>query len=192
MKIGVLALQGAFAEHKAAFESLGAETVLVRRPEDMKGIGGLVMPGGESTTISRLMAEVGLYEAIQDDVKNGLAIFGTCAGLILLGREKPPETVRTLGLMHVEVERNAYGRQVDSFEAEITANAIGEVPFHAIFIRAPIIRSVGKLVRPLAGLPKNGAVVVREGRLLGCTFHPELSDDSRFHRYFLESVIPGA
>lgn len=188
-KIGVLALQGAFAEHKAALEQLNADVVLVRRSQDLEGADGLVIPGGETTTISRLMAEVGLYDAIEKRSRNGLAVFGTCAGLILLGREKPPESVQTLGLMGVEMQRNTYGRQVDSFESDIAIPALGPAPFRAIFIRAPTIESVGPGVEVLARLPGGGVVVARQARLLGCTFHPELTGDLRLHRYFLDMIV---
>lgn len=175
-RIGVLALQGAFREHVQVLERLGAEVVEVRLPEELEGLDGLVIPGGESTTIMRLARIYGLDEAIRS--YRG-SIFGTCAGMIVLDREH-------LGLADLEVDRNAYGRQVRSFEADVQL-AGEERPLHGVFIRAPRIRDLGPDIEVLGALDGE-AVLVREGRLLLASFHPELTDDSRVHQLFLTMV----
>ncbi len=175
-RIGVLALQGAFREHVQMLESLGADVVEIRLPEEFEGLDGLVIPGGESTTMMRLAHIYGLDEAIR--AFQGI-VFGTCAGMIVLDREH-------LGLADLEVERNGYGRQVRSFEADV-ALAGEEQPLHGVFIRAPRIRDLGddpEVLGELDGEP----VLVREGRLLLSAFHPELTDDTRVHRLFLDMV----
>ncbi len=176
MRIGVLALQGAFREHARVLRSLGADVVEVRRPEELDGLDGLVIPGGESTTIVRLAALYGLDEAIR--AYRG-PIFGTCAGMIVLDREH-------LGLADLVVDRNAYGRQVRSFEAEV-ALADDEPPLEGVFIRAPRIRELGPGVEVLGELDGE-PVLVRDGRLLLASFHPELTDDTRVHQRFLQIV----
>ena len=176
MRIGVLALQGAFREHARVLRSLGADVVEVRRPEELDGLDGLVIPGGESTTIVRLAALYGLDEAIR--TFRG-PIFGTCAGMIVLDREH-------LGLADLVVDRNAYGRQVRSFEAEV-ALADGEPPLEGVFVRAPRIRELGPEVEVLGELDGE-PVLVRDGRLLLAAFHPELTDDLRVHELFLELI----
>ena len=176
LRIGVLALQGAFREHAAALRKLGAEVVEVRLPEELDGLDGLVIPGGESTTIMRLAELYGLDDAIR--AYRG-AIFGTCAGMIVLDREH-------LGLADLEVDRNAYGRQVRSFEADVQL-ADDEIPLRGVFIRAPRIRDVGREVEVLGELDGE-PVLVRDGRLLLASFHPELTDDLRVHELFLEMV----
>jgi 5'-phosphate synthase pdxT subunit len=198
MHIGVLALQGAFIEHVHALHSLGVETVEVRLPKHFDRLDGLIIPGGESTTIGKLAVEYGLLGPIREMAGAGKVIWGTCAGLILLARrlsggrgegEDPP----LLDLIDVTVARNAFGRQVDSFEADLAVPALDAVstsdesgrPFHAIFIRAPRIESVGSGVDVLARLDDGTAVVARQGHLLVTAFHPELTADTRFHRYFL-------
>lgn len=185
-RIGILALQGAFAEHKTVLQKLDVEPVLVRLPEDLQGLQGLIIPGGESTTISRLMAKAGLFEAIGKLALKGFPLLGTCAGMIILGRENHPHSVKTLGAMDIEVKRNAFGRQVDSFETDLSIPVLGQRPFHAIFIRSPIIDTVGSTVEVLARLPEGTAVAARQGRVLTTAFHPELTEDLRFHRYFLD------
>jgi pyridoxal 5'-phosphate synthase pdxT subunit len=175
-RIGVLALQGAFREHARALRAAGADVVEVRLPQHLDGLDGLVIPGGESTTITKLAALYGLDEAIRSF---GRPVFGTCAGMILLDR-------RHLGLADVEVERNAYGRQVASFEADLALDG-DEHPFRGVFIRAPRVRDVGPDVVVLAEL--NGEpVLVRDGSVLVAAFHPELTDDVRVHERFLELV----
>jgi len=185
MRVGVLALQGDFREHLQALERLGVEGVEVREPEDLEGVERLIIPGGESTTLSLLMGESGLDREIAGLGSEDLPLFGTCAGLIVLARELLGDRglVRPLGLIDIAVRRNAYGRQVDSFEEELEIEGIG--PFHGIFIRAPQIARVGPKVEVLAyqnGIP----VMAREGKVLVSSFHPELTEDGRIHRYFLE------
>ena len=184
MKIGVLALQGAFAEHIAALRRLKVDTLEVRLPHQLSGLDGLIIPGGESTTISRLMKEYHLTEEIRRLSRNGLAIFGTCAGMILLAKEVADSDAEPLRLMDIKVKRNAYGRQVDSFETELPIPALGEKPFPAVFIRAPIVEQVNGNVEILAELDGN-CVTARQGNLLACTFHPELTSDLRLHEYFV-------
>ncbi len=182
---GVLALQGDVAEHLRALRDAGAESVReVRRPQDLEGLDCLVMPGGESTTIGKLMWDYHLDEAITDQVAAGMGVFGTCAGLILLATEIADSDQLRLGLLPVCVRRNAYGRQVDSFEAQLTAPAIDPQPLPAVFIRAPRIESIDPRVEVLACFG-NHAVLCRYGRILAASFHPELTPDRRLHRYFL-------
>jgi 5'-phosphate synthase pdxT subunit len=176
LRIGVLALQGAFREHAAALRKLGAEVVEVRRPEELEGLDGLVIPGGESTTIVRLAELYGLDEAIRAFPG---AMFGTCAGMIVLDREH-------WDVADLEVDRNAFGRQVRSFEADV-ALAGDEIPLRGVFIRAPRIRDAGADVEVLGELDGE-AVLVRDGRLLLASFHPELTDDLRVHELFLQLV----
>ena len=176
LRIGVLAVQGNFREHAAVLLRLGAEPVEVRKPEELEGLDGLIVPGGESTAIARLMRLYGLEEAIRSFAG---PVFGTCAGLILLGRDR-------LGLVDVEVARNAYGRQVASFEADLELEGEAE-PLRGVFIRAPRVAAVGPDVEVLAELDGE-PVLLREGRFLVATFHPELTDDTRVHARFLELV----
>lgn len=187
MKIGVLALQGAFREHIEALRKLGAEAVEVRLPEHLEGVDGLIIPGGESTAIGKLAAKYGLQEAIRQYAQAGKPVYGTCAGMILLsrdvGRDQP-----LLGVMDLAVERNAFGRQLDSFETELDIPALGSEPFHAIFIRAPKIESVGNGVEVLAKLPDGTPVAAQQDNMIVTAFHPELTDDLRFHEYFLNKV----
>lgn len=183
--VGVLALQGDFREHKEALRRLGMETKEVRKPEHLEGLKALVVPGGESTTIGKLAREYGLEEAVRRRVEEGsLALFGTCAGAIWMAKEilGYPEQPR-LGVLDVAVERNAFGRQVESFEEVVEVQGLG--PFPGVFIRAPVFRRLGEGVEVLAelgGLP----VLVRQGKLLASSFHPELTEDPRLHRHFLE------
>jgi pyridoxal 5'-phosphate synthase pdxT subunit len=187
MKIGVLALQGAFREHIEALRRLGVEAVEVRLPEQLEGLDGLIIPGGESTAIGKLAVKYGLQEAIARYAQAGRPVYGTCAGMILLsrdvGRDQP-----LLGVMDVKVERNAFGRQLDSFETGLDIPALGDEPFPGVFIRAPKIESVGRGVDVLAKLPGGEPVAARQGNMLVTAFHPELTDDLRFHRYFLAMV----
>jgi 5'-phosphate synthase pdxT subunit len=185
-RIGVLALQGAFIEHVRAFQELGAEAVEVRLPEQLAGLDGLVIPGGESTTISLLMDSYGLREPVIDLARRGSPIWGTCAGMIMIARDVDDQRVRTLDLMDLKVLRNAFGRQLDSFEADLNVPALGEEPFHAIFIRAPVVERVGDGVEVLARLPEGRIVAARQGKYIATAFHPELTDDHRFHRLLLE------
>lgn len=188
MKIGVLAAQGAFAEHIAILKQLDTDAVPVRLPVELKGVDGLIIPGGESTAVSRLMKAYGLIEAIDSMVKEGMPLFGTCAGMILMSRGISTNGVEPLGLMDVKVQRNAFGRQKESFETELAIPVLGEKPFPAVFIRAPLIEIAGDGVEVLARLQDGTIVAVREGKLLAAAFHPELTGDLRFHRYFLDIV----
>jgi 5'-phosphate synthase pdxT subunit len=188
MKIGVLASQGAFAEHIATIEKLDTEAVPVRLPRDLEGVDGLVIPGGESTTISRLMASYGLMGEIAALAGGGMPMFGTCAGMILMAREVMGNGAQSLGLMSISVRRNAFGRQVDSFETELSIPALGKEPFPAIFIRAPLIEHCDGGVDILARMDDGTIVAARQGKLLVTSFHPELTTDLRFHKYFLDIV----
>ena len=188
MKIGVLALQGAFIEHIGILQRLGAQSFPVRLPKELDGLDGLVIPGGESTTISKLMLEFGLMQPVRGLGQEGLPILGTCAGMILLASEVSGSRIETLGLMDVSVKRNAFGRQVDSFETDLNMPALGGEPFRAIFIRAPAVENVRPGVEIVAELPDGVVVAAQQERLLIASFHPELTDDLRFHRYFLDIV----
>jgi 5'-phosphate synthase pdxT subunit len=188
MKIGVLALQGAFIEHEKVLRRIGVETCEVRLPEHLEALDGLIIPGGESTTIGKLAVQYKLIEPIRAMAAAGKLLWGTCAGMIFMakdvGRDQP-----LLGLMEVNVKRNAFGRQVESFEVDLDVPALEpRAPFHAIFIRAPLIASVGRDVQVLARLDDGAIVAARQGNLLATSFHPELTNDTRFHRYFLERV----
>jgi 5'-phosphate synthase pdxT subunit len=183
MKIGVLASQGAFAEHITALEKLDTETVQVRLPAELKGIDGLILPGGESTTIRLLMSNYGLLSRITELAKAGMPLFGTCAGMIMMAKHLADSTAHTLGLMDITVKRNAFGRQVDSFETDLAIPALGKKPFPAVFIV-----SCDKTVEVLAKLTDGTIVAVRQGKMLATAFHPELTDDLRFHQYFLNIV----
>ena len=191
--IGLLALQGDFIEHQAALRRLGVDVRQVRKAEELRDLDGLIIPGGESTTFCRLMQDFNLYGPLQAVVKTGLPVWGTCAGMILLAQRATDLEFPTLDALDITVRRNAYGRQVDSFEADIDIPALGGDPFHAVFIRAPVVEDVGSSVEVLAclppGAPASGSVVaLRQGSILATAFHPELTDDLRFHRYFLEIV----
>jgi 5'-phosphate synthase pdxT subunit len=188
MKIGVLALQGDFAEHQVMLEKLGTEVVLVRLASHLQGLDSLIIPGGESTTIGKLATEFGLMEPLRQFGKEH-AIWGTCAGAIFLSKDARRHQP-LLGLMDIVVDRNAFGRQVDSFEVGLDIPVLYKdgknVPFNAVFIRAPLIESVGKGVEVLASLEDGRIVAARQGHLLATSFHPELTADDRFHRYFME------
>jgi len=187
VKIGVLALQGAVAEHIEMLSALGTEAIPVRLSSELDGLDALIIPGGESTTIGKLLSDYGLIEPIRKLASQGFPIFGTCAGLVLLARKVPNLQVETISAMDIEVERNAFGRQVDSFETDLQIPALGDGNFHGVFIRAPIIEKAERGVEILCKLNGN-PVAVRQGKLLACAFHPELTDDSRFHKYFLDLV----
>ena len=189
MKIGVLASQGAFAEHIEILKQLDVEAVPVRLPGELRGVDGLIIPGGESTTISRLMAEYNLADEIVALAKEGLPVFGTCAGMILMAKEVADSYAEPLGLMNMTVRRNAFGRQRESFEAELSIPALGEALFPAVFIRAPLIEYYDGDIEVLAKLTDGNVVAARQGNLLVSAFHPELTDDVRFHRYFLNDNL---
>jgi len=188
MKIGVLASQGAFAEHIAKLHQLGVEAVPVRLPEELEGLDGLIIPGGESTSISRLMLDYQLMDEIRDRAKNGLPMLGTCAGMVLLARKNSDVYPEPLGVMDITVRRNAFGRQKESFETELSIPALGKKPFPAVFIRAPLIEKANGKMEILARLADGTIVAVRQGKLLALAFHPELTDDLRLHQYFLDIV----
>jgi 5'-phosphate synthase pdxT subunit len=187
--VGVLALQGAFREHVYSLEALGVRTVAVRLPAQLDEIRGLIIPGGESTAIAKLMETYGFYEPIAARYVEGMAVWGTCAGAILLANEviDGVEGQRYLELMDMTVRRNAYGRQLDSFEADLDFDDLDE-PFRGVFIRAPWVEVAGPDVEVLAQ-HDDRIVAARQGRLMATTFHPELTGDPRIHRYFIEKVI---
>ncbi len=188
MRIGVLASQGAFAEHIAILHQLEVEAVPVRLPQELVNLDGLIIPGGESTSISKLMLSYNLVDKIINLAENGLPILGTCAGMILLANEVSDSNVELLKVMNIMVRRNAFGRQKDSFEAELLIPALGAKPFPGIFIRAPVIEQANSGVEILARLTDGTSVAARQGRLLASAFHPELTSDLRFHQYFLDIV----
>ncbi|MEW6547273.1 MAG: pyridoxal 5'-phosphate synthase glutaminase subunit PdxT [Bacillota bacterium] len=184
MKIGVLDLQGAVSEHVRSLEKAGAEAVRVKKVGHLAGLDGLVIPGGESTTIGRLMDEYGFLDALRAMGSDGFPIFGTCAGMILLARDIARSEQPRLGLMDASVERNGFGRQRESFEADLEIPVLGDDPFRAVFIRAPYASQVGEGVQVLARLGER-IVLYRQGKLLAAAFHPELTEDTRLHSYFL-------
>jgi 5'-phosphate synthase pdxT subunit len=186
--IGVLALQGDFREHREALERLKIPAHEVRLPADLDEIDGLIVPGGESTTIVRLLKSSGLLDPLQKLARDGFPVWGTCAGMILLAKRLDETGIPALQAMDIAVRRNAFGRQVDSFEADLSIPVLGEAPFHAVFIRAPVIEDIGPGVEVLARLADGTPVAAREGRLLATAFHPELTKDSRFQRYFVEEI----
>lgn len=187
-KIGVLSLQGAFAEHIASLRKLGVEALAIRLPQELTGLDGLIIPGGESTVISQLMLNYGLMQVLRGLAQDGFPMFGTCAGLILLAKSTIDLDIEAIGAMDIKVRRNAFGRQVDSFETSLSVPALGEAPFPAVFIRAPIIVETNSTVETLASLPDNTPVAARQGNLLVSAFHPELSEDLRLHAYFMDIV----
>lgn len=190
-KIGVLALQGAFREHIEALHKLGAETVEVRLPEQLEGLDGLIIPGGESTAIGKLAVKYGLKDAIAHFAESGKPVYGTCAGMIMLSKDVGHDQP-LLGLMNIKVERNAFGRQLDSFETDLKIPALGKEPFPAIFIRAPRIESVGDGVEILSRLDDDKTIVAaRQANMIVTAFHPELTPDLRWHKYFL-SLVEGS
>lgn len=191
-RVGILALQGDVEEHDRMLRAAGADTRPVKLPEDLNGIDGLILPGGESTTMGKLLRRFGLLEPLRWAVREGLPVYGTCAGMILLSNEvhEPADDQPVLGGMDISVERNAFGSQVDSFEVDVTIPALGDEAFHAVFIRAPAIRSVGPGVEVLARLADNTPVAARQGRMLVSSFHPELTADGRMHQLFLRSLEP--
>jgi 5'-phosphate synthase pdxT subunit len=186
LRIGVLALQGDFAEHIAVLEGLGVAAVEVRRADQLASIDALIIPGGESTTITRLLDIYNLRDPIQRLGEEGLPIWGTCAGAIVLAKEASDLDRPNLALMDIDVRRNAFGRQVDSFEADVSVAMLGEPLFHAVFIRAPLIERAGRDVNVLARLDDGTIVAAMEGALIATSFHPELTGDTRFHRLLID------
>ena len=189
-KIGVLALQGGFEEHIASLQQLGVEACPVRLPEQLEGLNGLIIPGGESTTIMKLMKEYNLIDEVKRLISDDYPILGTCAGMVLLAKEIQEIGLSPLGAIDIEVRRNAFGRQVDSFEADLEVAVLGPSPFHAIFIRAPWIENMGNGVEVLARLSDGTPVAAREKNVITTAFHPELTADIRFHEYFM-TVVDG-
>ncbi|MGI9825263.1 pyridoxal 5'-phosphate synthase glutaminase subunit PdxT [Agromyces sp. Marseille-Q5079] len=189
-RVGVLALQGDFREHAHVLTELGAQVALVRRPEELDGVDGLVIPGGESSVMDKLARMFGLAEPLKAAIASGLPVYGTCAGLIMLA-----DTVldaiagqESLGCLDVVVRRNAFGSQNQSFETDLDVPALGGDPVHAVFIRGPVVESVGAAATALASLADGRVVAVEQGNLLGTSFHPEITGEHRFHEYFLEKV----
>jgi len=188
VRIGVLALQGAFREHAQELHEIDVEAVEVRRPEDLDDLDGLIIPGGESTTIRMLMRELGLEAELHERIAHGFPVFGTCAGLIVLASRVDGNAVDGLNALDADVRRNAFGRQVDSFEEDLSVPALGDDAVHGVFIRAPVVEAVDDGVEVLARLHDGRIVGVRQGSVVGLAFHPELTKDRRFHRYFLDLV----
>jgi 5'-phosphate synthase pdxT subunit len=189
MTVGILALQGDFREHEETLRRIGVPTQQVRLPKHLESVDRLIIPGGESTAIGKLLVLYKLLEPIRERARKGMPLWGTCAGAILMAKriaEGRPDGQPALALMNVTARRNAFGRQLDSFEADLTIPQLGEEPLHAVFIRAPIMESPGPGVTALARLDDGGVVAAQQGRLLATSFHPELTGDDRFHRYFLE------
>lgn len=181
VRIGVLAVQGAFAEHIAVLREIGVEAVPVRLPSDLDGLAGLILPGGESTAIRKLIDTWALRQPILDLAQRGAPVFGTCAGMILLSDEISDGDAPVFPLLDITVKRNAFGRQLDSFEADLSVPVLGDRPVHAIFIRAPIVERVGEGVDVLAQLDDGRVVAVRQGNVIATAFHPELAGETRFH-----------
>jgi 5'-phosphate synthase pdxT subunit len=188
MKIGVLALQGAFIEHISVMRQLGVEASPIRLSNQLNGLDGLIIPGGESTTILKLMQIFSLIQPLRQSARAGLPILGTCAGMICLAKNISNYDIETLAVMNIVVKRNAFGRQINSFEAALPIPILGDKPFPAIFIRAPIIESVDSQLDILARLNNGTVVAAKQGKVIAVAFHPELSDDLRFHHYFLRIV----
>lgn len=187
--IGVMAVQGGFAEHCATIERLGHEARVVRRPQHLEGLDGLILPGGESTTMSKLLEIGGMLDPLREAISGGLPTFGTCAGLIMLATEvlDTRPDAKSFAVLDVAVRRNAFGRQVDSFETTLPFGDI-DTPVDAVFIRAPRVERVGDGVEVISQLPDDTIVAVRQGHVLGCSFHPELTEDDRVHEYFLRMI----
>ncbi|WBW96567.1 pyridoxal 5'-phosphate synthase glutaminase subunit PdxT [Oceanirhabdus sp. W0125-5] len=184
MKIGVLALQGAFIEHINHLKKLHCETVEVRKVEDLNNIDGIIIPGGESTTMSKLLKETGIMESIREKINQGLPVWGTCAGMIILAKENENHPIDGLKVMDIKVRRNAYGSQIDSFEEMVDIKEISQNPLSLVFIRAPYIYEHDSKVQIL--YKKDGkAVAAKQGNMFATAFHPELTDNLEFHRYFL-------
>jgi len=189
-RVGVLALQGDFREHLALLNDLGADAVPVKRPEELASVAGLVIPGGESSVMDKLSRMFGLAEPLRAAVASGLPVYGTCAGLIMLSNTVLDSISgqESIGGLDIVVRRNAFGSQLDSFETDLDIPVLGETPMHAVFIRAPVVESVALGVTVLAALGDGRVVAVEQGSLLGTSFHPEMTGDTRFHEYFLDKV----
>jgi 5'-phosphate synthase pdxT subunit len=186
--LGVLAIQGDFLEHIQTLERLGVPSREIRMPGQLDEVDGLIIPGGESTTIVQLIDIYGFRTKLTEKVESGLPVWGTCAGMIVIADELTNHRPKPLHLMDINVSRNAFGRQVDSFEIDLQIGGIEGPPFRCVFIRAPVVNSVGADVRVLARLPDDRPIAVRQGNLLGTSFHPELTDDTRVHELFVKIV----
>ena len=182
--IGVLAIQGDFLEHRNMLDSIGIESVEVRLPEQLENIDGLIIPGGESTTIVQLIDIYEMRQPLVEKVRKGLAVWGTCAGMIVIAKHLKDKRPNPLGLMDIEVSRNAFGRQIDSFETNLDINGMDRPPMHAIFIRAPLVTEIGNGVEILAEVDQGKPVAVKQNRILATSFHPELTEDPRMHTMF--------
>ncbi len=191
-RIGVLAVQGAVREHVRAITDVGAEAVEVRLPRDLVDLDALILPGGESTTMRKLIDAYGLREPIASLARGGAPLLGTCAGMILLAERIADCDEPVFGLLDIEVRRNGYGRQLDSFEADLSVPSLGDEPLHGVFIRAPMVTDVGPRAEVLARDPDGTPVAVRQGRVLATAFHPELTDDRRLHRLLTDMIAEGA
>lgn len=187
----MLALQGDFAEHEAALRRIGVVAQQVRLPADLAGLDGLIIPGGESTTIGTLMVRFGLFDPLVERARSGFPIWGTCAGMIVLAKRIEGSMQPTLGVMDITVRRNAFGRQIDSFETDLEIAGL-EQPYHAVFIRAPLITEVGPAAKAIATLPDGRVVAAEQGNLLATAFHPELTADDRMHQLFVQRIREGA
>jgi pyridoxal 5'-phosphate synthase pdxT subunit len=189
-RVGVLALQGDFREHIAVLNSLGAVAVPVRRPEELDHLAGLVIPGGESSVMDKLSRLFGLAEPLKAAIASGLPVYGTCAGLIMIADQVVDsiDGQQSIGGLHVSVRRNAFGSQLDSFETDLSIPVLGDPPVHAVFIRAPVVDTISEGVTVIASLEDGRIVAVEQGNLLGTSFHPEMTGDTRFHEYFLAKV----
>ncbi len=186
-KIGVLALQGGFSRHLAVLERLGADAVLVRSKAEMESVDGLIIPGGESTTIGKLLVRYNMLDFLKERIDGGMPVFGTCAGIILLASEIVGSDQYRLGVLDITIERNAYGRQIESFEADIKIQGFDDHPIRGVFIRAPQVHRIGSKVRVLAEFEKEPVVIQRDN-VLGATFHPEITNDTRLHKYLLAFI----
>jgi 5'-phosphate synthase pdxT subunit len=191
-RIGVLAVQGAVREHVAAIHEIGGEPVEVRLPRDLVDLDALILPGGESTTMRKLIDEYGLRDPIAALARGGAPMLGTCAGMILLAERIDDGDEPVFGLLDIAVRRNGYGRQLDSFEADIDVPALGDEPIHGVFIRAPVVADVGPRAEVLARDPDGQPVAIRQGRVLATCFHPELTGDRRMHRLLAQLVAEGS
>jgi 5'-phosphate synthase pdxT subunit len=190
-KIGVLALQGAFKEHIDILQKMGVRTAAIRLPEQLKGLDAVIIPGGESTSILKIMGDFRLVQPLAEMINGGLPAWGTCAGMICLAKKVSTAGMETLAVMDISVRRNAFGRQVDSFEVDLEIPVLGTAPYHAVFIRAPVITYAGKKVELLAKLDDGTPVAARQDNIIATSFHPELTEDVRFHEYFVRIVAGG-
>lgn len=185
--IGVLSFQGDFERHAAMLKTLGVKVRLVRSTDDLDPVQGIIIPGGESTTIGKLLISFNVHEPLKKRIESGTPVFGTCAGMILLANQVPAKNEHRLGVLDLDVERNAYGRQVESFESDIEVPAINGSLFRGVFIRAPIVRHFGDGIEVLARFEEN-PILIKKDNILAASFHPELTDDSRIHEYFLSMI----